>query len=48
MLKADRKLIKSSGSGSGSGQEKWAEQPCKAYLAREKQFLLKLMVAMHI
>lgn len=46
MLKADQKLVKSS--GSGSGQEKWAEQPYKAYLAREKQFLLKLMVAMHI
>src|SRR5271156_2957757 len=48
MLKADQKLVKSSGSGSGSGQLEWADQPCKAYLAREKQFLLKLMVAMHI
>lgn len=34
-------------SGSGCGQWQWAEQRCKAYLAREKQFLLKLMVAMH-
>jgi hypothetical protein len=48
MLKADQKLVKSSGSGSGSGQLEWADQLCKAYLAREKQFLLKLMVAMHI
>lgn len=46
ILKADQKLVQ--GSGSSSSQEKWAEQPCKAYLAQEKQFLLKLMVAMHI
>ena len=48
MLKADQRLVKSRSSGSGSGQDEWAKQPCKAYLAREKQFLLKLMVAMHI
>ena len=48
MLKADQKLVTSSGGGSGSGQLEWADQPCKAYLAREKQFLLKLMVAMHM
>lgn len=35
------------GSGSGSVQLQWADQRCKAYLARERQFLLKLMVAMH-
>ena len=46
MLKADRKLVQRS--GSGSSQEKWAEQPCKAYLAQKKQFLRKLMVMMHI
>jgi superfamily II DNA helicase RecQ len=48
MLKADQKLVKSSGSGSGSGQDEWTTQAGKAYLAREKQFLLKLIVAMHI
>lgn len=53
MRKGDRKLLKkssgsSSGSGSSSRQDEWAEQPCKAYLAQERQFLLKLIVAMHI
>ena len=53
MLKGGQKLVQRRGnssrssSGSGSGQYKWATQPCKAYLACEKQFLLKLMVAMH-
>jgi len=46
MLQGGQTLVKSS--GSGSGQLEWADQPCKAYLAREKQFLLKLMVAMYI
>jgi hypothetical protein len=44
MLQDGQTLVKSS----GSGQLEWADQPCKAYLACEKQFLLKLMVAMHI
>ena len=48
MLLADQKLVKGRGSGSGRGPLEWAAQPCKAYLAREKQFLLKLMVAMHL
>jgi superfamily II DNA helicase RecQ len=54
MLEADEKqqLVKcgdrGSSSGSGRGQLEWADQPCKAYLAREKQFLLKLMVAMQV
>jgi len=46
MLQDGERLVK--GRGSGSGQLEWADQPCKAYLAREKQFLLKLMVAMHV
>ena len=46
MLQADQKLVKSR--GSGSHQWEWADQPCKAYLANKKQFLLKLMIAMHI
>lgn len=45
MLRHGQTLVTSSGSGS---QLEWAKQPCKAYLAREKQFLLKLMVAMHV
>ena len=48
MLQADQTLVKRRGSGSGNSQLEWANQPCKAYLAREKVFLLKLMVAMHI
>jgi hypothetical protein len=48
MLISDQKLVKSSGSGSSSSQWEWADQLYKAYLAREKQFLLKLMVAIHI
>ena len=50
MLAAGQQLVRQSRSGSSSsgGQLEWADQPCKAYLAREKQFLLKLMVAMHI
>lgn len=54
MLQADenQQLVKcgdrGSSSGSGRGQLEWADQPCKAYLAREKQFLLKLMVAMQV
>jgi hypothetical protein len=47
MLQNGQALVKSSSSG-GSNQLEWADQPCKVYLAREKQFLLKLMVAMHI
>jgi len=46
MLHNGQTLVK--GSGSGSGQLEWADQQCKAYLAREKQFLLRLMVAMHV
>jgi superfamily II DNA helicase RecQ len=45
MLRNGQMLVKSSG---GSSQLEWADQPCKAYLAREKQFLLRLMVAMHV
>jgi hypothetical protein len=53
MLQDGQTLVKGgrgsdSDSESGSGQLEWASQPCKAYLAREKQFLLKLMVAMHL
>jgi superfamily II DNA helicase RecQ len=49
MLRASERerLVKVGGSGSGSGQLEWIDQRCKAYLARERQFLLKLMVAMH-
>jgi hypothetical protein len=45
MLRNGQTLVKDS--SSGSGQLEWADQQCKAYLAREKQFLLKLMVAIH-
>jgi len=48
MLQDGQKLVKNNRSSGGSGQLEWASQPCKAYLAREQQFLLKLMVAMHI
>ena len=48
ILTGDQKLVYTSGSSSGSGQLEQAELLCKAYLAREKQFLLKLMVAMHV
>ena len=44
MLQDGKKLVKSS----GRGQLEWADQPCKAYLAREQNFLLGLMVAMHL
>jgi superfamily II DNA helicase RecQ len=47
MLHGGRTLVKGSSGSSGSGRLEWADQQCKAYLAREKQFLLKLMVAMH-
>ena len=46
MLHNGQTLVK--GSGSGSGQLEWADQQCKAYLAREKQFLLRLIVAIHV
>lgn len=39
-------MVKSS--DSGSGQLEWAEQSYKAYLAREKHFLLKLIVVIYI
>lgn len=49
MLRNGQTLVVSSSRGShGHGQLAWADQPRKAYLTREKQFLLKLMVAMHL
>jgi len=44
MLQDGQRLVK----GGGSGQLEWVDQQCKAYLAREKQFLLKLMAVMHL
>jgi superfamily II DNA helicase RecQ len=43
-----RLVEEESSSGSGSGQLQWIDQRCKAYLDRERQFLLQLFVAMHI
>lgn len=37
-----------SGSGSGSGQMEWADGQVRKYLNKERQFLRKLMVCMHI
>jgi superfamily II DNA helicase RecQ len=48
MLRDGQTLVKGRGRGSGSGQLEWADQPCKAYLAREKQFLLKAMLAIYM
>jgi hypothetical protein len=48
MLKGDQKLVKRGRSRGGSSQYEWVKQACKAYLAREKQFLLKLMVVIHL
>lgn len=49
MLQNGQSLVKSNTSGSGRDEDQlvWAEQACKAYLTREKQFLRQLMVVMH-
>ena len=49
MLEDGGSLVKKNASGSGSDEDQlvWAEQPCKAYLIRETQFLRQLMVVMH-
>ena len=48
MLTGDQKLVRTSGSSSSSSQLEQAELLYKVYLAWEKQFLLKLMVAIHV
>ena len=48
ILTGDQKLVRTSGSSSSSSQLEQAELLYKVYLAREKQFLLKLIVAMHV
>ena len=48
ILTGDQKLVYTSGSSSSSGQLEQAELLYKVYLAQEKQFLLKLIVAIYI
>ena len=48
ILTGDQKLVCTSSSSSGSSQLEQAELLCKVYLAQEKQFLLKLIVAIYI
>ena len=48
ILIGDQKLVYTSSSSSSSSQLEQAELLCKVYLAQEKQFLLKLIVAIYI
>ena len=46
--KPEWRLVKASSSGSGSGTHQWVDFRKSGYLNRERQFLQKLMVAMHV
>ena len=48
ILIGDQKLVRTSSSSSSSSQLEQAELLYKVYLAQEKQFLLKLIVAIHV